>query len=177
MELRPSIVWSELLTGRKLVTKAHQRNEYPNGFILKHTCLQSDWRSPCDHETRASLTLPYLNGLSESIHRVLVPLHTIQVTSYPFRTLRQELVAQKDPVPANWKEWCAGSCVPNAPTPTYIGQMVRSLDHCLQEHRQALKNRDLAASSLAEHVFSCNHRVALSKVMVIDTHSLARLVA
>ena len=87
----------------------------------------------------------------------------IQVTFHPFTTLRQELVHSKDPVPANDK--CIVSraeCVS-----TYIGQMGRSLDHHLWEHHQALQNRDLGTSALAEHVFS-NYQVGLSKAMVID---------
>ena len=52
-----------------------------------------------------------------------------------------------------------------------IGQTRRSLDHRLREHRRALKNGDLGSSALAEHVFSANHQVDLSKAMVIDTHN------
>ena len=40
----------------------------------------------------------------------------------------------------------------------------------LQEHRRALKNGDVAASAIAKHVFSCNHKVDLSKASVIDAH-------
>ena len=43
--------------------------------------------------------------------------------------------------------------------------------HHLYEHRRALKNGDLGSSALAEHVFSANHQVDLSKAMVIDTHN------
>ena len=51
-----------------------------------------------------------------------------------------------------------------------IGQTGRSLDHRLCEHCRALKNRDVAASAIAEHVFSANHQVDLSKATVIDAH-------
>lgn len=154
----------------KHVTQALQRNGYPKGFIHRHTCPQPDRRDPCDRETRVSLTLPYLNGLSESIRRVLAPL-AIQVTFRPFRTLRQELVHPKDPVPANRRKGVVYS-IPCAECPrAYIGQTGRSLGHRLQEHRRALKNGDLAASALAEHVFSCDHQVDLSKAVVIDTHT------
>ena len=62
--------------------------------------------------------------------------------------------------------------IPCAECPrTYIGQTGRSLDHRLREHRRALKNGDLGSSALAEHVFSTNHQVDLSKAMVIDTHN------
>ena len=62
--------------------------------------------------------------------------------------------------------------IPCAECPcTYIDQTGRSLDHRLCEHRRALKDRDLGSSALAEHVFSSNHRVNLSKTMVINTHN------
>ena len=116
------------------------------------------------------MTLPYISGLSESICRVLAPL-AIQVTFRPYRTLRQELVHPKDPVPANCRKGLVYS-IPCAECPhTKIGQAGRSLDHRLCEHRWALKNGDLGSSALAEHVFSSNHRVDLSKGMVIDTHN------
>ena len=54
---------------------------------------------------------------------------------------------------------------------TYIGPTGRSLDHRLCEHHRALTNGDLGSSALAELVFSSNHRVDLSKAMVIDTHN------
>ena len=110
------------------------------------------------------------SGLSESIRRVLAPL-AIQVTYRPFKSLRQELVHPMDPVPANYRKGVVYS-IPCAECPrTYIGQTGRSLDHRLQEHRRARKNGDLGSSALAEHVFSSNHQVDLSKAMVIDTHN------
>ena len=76
------------------------------------------------------------------------------------------------------REWCAEFHVLNVSAPIYIGEMGRSLDHHFQEHRWALKNGNLAASVLAEHVFLSNHQVDLFKAMVIDppspqTHRLA----
>ena len=154
----------------KLVSQALQGNGYPKGFIHKHTCPQPDQRTPRDQVARGSVTLPYISGLSESIRRVLAPL-AIQVTFRPYRTLRQELVHPKDPVPANRRKGVVYS-IPCAECPrTYIGQTGRSLDHRLREHRRALKNGDVGSSALAEHVFSANHQVDLSKAMVIDAHN------
>ena len=84
-------------------------------------------------------------------------------------TLRQELVHPKDPVPINCRKGLVYS-FPCAECPhAYIGQTGRSLDHRLQEHRRALKNGDVAASAIAEHI-SCNHKVDLSKASVIDAY-------
>ena len=72
----------------KHVAETLKRNGYSTrkGFIHKHTCLQPNYMSLYDHETSASLTLSYFNGLSESICRVLAPL-AIQVTFRLFRIL------------------------------------------------------------------------------------------
>ena len=153
----------------KLVSQALQGNGYPKGIIHKHSCPQPDRRTPRDQVTRGSVTLPYISGLSKSIHRFLAPL-AVQVTFRPFRTLRQELVHPKDPVPANSRKGVVHS-IPCAECPhTYIGQKRRSLDHRFREHR-ALKNGDLGSSTFAEHVFSSNHQVDLLKAMVIDMHN------
>ena len=154
----------------KLVSQALQGNGYLKGFIHKHTCSQPDQWTPRDQVARGSVTLPYTSGLSESIRRVFPPL-AIQVTFRPFRTLRQELVHPKDPVPANHRKGVMYS-IPCAECPrTYIGQMGRSLDHSFHEQCQALKHGDLGSSALAAHVFSSNHRVDLSKAMVINTYN------
>ena len=134
-----------------------------------HTCLQPDRMFLCDCETSASLTLPYFNGLSESIHTVLAPL-AIQVTFCPFRTLRQELVHPKDPALANRKKGVVYSIPCAQYLRIYIRQMGRSLDDRLRDHHRALKS-DLAASTLAEHMFSCDHQVHLSEATVIDAHT------
>ena len=154
----------------KHVTQALQRNGYPKSFIQKHTCPQPDRGSPCDRDVRASLTLPYFGGLSESIRRVLAL--AFQVSFRPFRTLRQELVHPKDPVPANQRKGVVYS-IPCAQCPrTY--SMSAKQDVRLRAHRRALKNGDLAASALVEHVFLCDHQVDLSKATVIDVHPQTR---
>ena len=56
----------------------------------------------------------------------------------------------------------------------YIGQTGRSLEHRIAEHRRALRNGDVAASALAEYVFTAGYKIDLSKVTVIDTHPHAQ---
>ena len=73
------------------------------------------------------------------------PPLAILSTFHPFRTLRQELVHPKDPVPANHRKGVVYSIPCAECPPTYIGQTGRSLDHRLREHRRALKNGDLGS--------------------------------
>ena len=116
------------------------------------------------------MTLTYLSGLSESLRRVLSPL-AIQVTFRPFRTLRQELVHPKNPVPINCRKGVVYSIPCAECARAYIGQTRRSLDHQFQEHCCALKNGDVAALAIAKHTFSYNHKLDLSKASVIDAHT------
>ena len=52
----------------------------------------------------------------------------------------------------------------------YIGQTGRSLKQCVSEHCRALKNGDVQASTLAEHVFKTGHAVDLRQSEVLDHH-------
>ena len=56
----------------------------------------------------------------------------------------------------------------NAPAPTLAKQVGPWT--IVFVNTEALKNGDLGSFALAEHVFSANHQVDLSKAMVIDTH-------
>ena len=89
----------------KHVTEALQRNGYPISFIRRHTVPTKSSQVPDSSRWRASLTLPYLGGLLESLHRVLSPL-AIQVTIRPFRTLQQELVHPQGPGSNQPQEGC-----------------------------------------------------------------------
>jgi len=144
------------------VVDALKQNGYPLRFIQKH--------SRCSNRPRTSLTLPYISGLSETIRRILGPLD-IRVAFRPHSTLRRQLVHPKDPVPM---DQCTGVVVYQIPCSecpkVYVGQSGRTLKHRLSEHRRALQKGDVAASALAEHVWSTGHQVNLSKAEVIDSH-------
>ena len=64
------------------MVEALQRSGFPKGFIQKQTCLRADRASLQDSETRATLTFPYISGLSESTRRILSPL-SIQILFHP----------------------------------------------------------------------------------------------
>ena len=149
----------------KHVVEALQRNGYPKRFIQKQTCQCAHRASLQDSDTRATLTIPYISGLFESIRRILSPL-SIWVLFRPLKTLKQELVHSL----GVRKE---GSCLQHSlcwvPC-TNIGQTGRSLDMSLQEHRWALKKGDVTVSAVAEHVFEAGHQVDFSKTSVIDYH-------
>ena len=126
--------------------------------------VEDDWRPP-----RTSLTLPYISGLSETVRRILGPLH-VRVAFRPHSTLRRQLVHPKDHVPMDQRKSVVYQ-VPCSECPkVYVGQSSRTLKHRLSEHRWALQNGEVAASALAEHVWSTGHQVNLSKAEVINSH-------
>ena len=77
-----------------------KQNGYPLRFIQKHPRCSNRPRPVEEDQSppRISLTLPYINGLSETIRRILGPLD-IRVAFCPHSTLRCQLVGPKDTVP------------------------------------------------------------------------------
>ena len=58
----------------KRVTDALRGNDYPSGFIQKHTITSRRREGVEIERPKTTLTLPYTRGLSEAIRRVLTPL-------------------------------------------------------------------------------------------------------
>ena len=146
---------------------ALKQNGYPLRFIQKHSrCsnrprpVEGDQRPP-----RTSLTLPYISGLSETIRRILGPLDIRVAAFCPHSTLRRQLVSPKDQRTGVVYQIPCSEC-----PKVYVGQSGRTLKHRLSEHQRALQKGDVTASALAEHVWSTDHQVNLSKAEVIDSH-------
>ena len=115
------------------VQQSLQKKGYPVAFITRHSLPQPVSRSE-EQTARASVTIPYIHVLSQSIRRVLGPF-AIKVTFWPFRTLKlQELVHLKDPVLEKQKKGVVYSTPCGECPRTYIGQTGRTLDHHLAEH-------------------------------------------
>ena len=116
-----------------------------------HPCPQIT-TTPDDQAPRTTLTLPYISGVSESIRRVLRPLR-VRVVFRPHKTIRQQLVHPKNPVPPDNRKGVVYS-IPCGDCPkVYMGQTGRTLRHRMAEHLQVLRNGDVATSAVAEHVF------------------------
>ena len=144
----------ERVAEEKRIVDALKENGYPLNFIQRHSGnrtsrpVEDDQRPP-----RTSLTLPYIGGLSETIRTILGPLD-IKVAFRPHSTLRHQLVRPKDPVPMDQHTGVVYQISCSECPKVYVGQSGRTLKHRLTEHRRALRNGDVAASALAEHVWS-----------------------
>ena len=146
----------------KCVTDAPRGNDYPSGFIRKHTIPRRRREELENERPKTTLTLPYIRGLAEAIRRILDPLG-VKVVFRPLRTLRQMLVRPKDPVPVDERKGVVYSIPCVECSSVYIGQTGRCLKQRVKEHRRALKNGDVQASALAEHVLKTGHAVDLSQ--------------
>ena len=149
--------------GWQCVGSGHKGPHYSYLSIYIHR-QEVDVRRPT-----TTVTLPYIHGLSEALRRILTQLD-IKVVFHPLITLRHMLVHPKDPVPLDQQKGVVYSIPYNECPKVYIGQTGRTLRHRLAEHRQALKNVDVAASALAEHTLDTGHPLDLTKAEVLDHH-------
>ena len=81
-----------------------------------------------------TVSLPYINGLSKAVRRILTQLD-IKVVFHPLSTFRHMLIHPKDPVPLQQKKEVLYSILCNGCPKIYIGQTGRTLRHQLVEHR------------------------------------------
>ena len=89
-------------------------NPNPVAFVQRLRLPQTDRARDERQTARTSVTIPYIHGLSQSIHRVLSHLD-IRVAFCPFQTLRQELVPPRT-LFQNYgeREWSTPSLVTSA---------------------------------------------------------------
>ena len=121
----------------KKIVDALQQNGYPSSFVHLYSC-PSRRKERDDQRPRTTLTLPYINGVSEAVRWILAPLD-IQVVFRPLSTLWHMLVHPKNLVPME-EQKSVVYCVPcNGCPKKYIGQTGCSLKHWLAEHGCVLK--------------------------------------
>ena len=112
-------------------------NEYPHCLIRRHKTVLSRGSGRSEEKPIASVTLPYVQGMSEHLRRVLSNLD-IRVTFRPHFTLRQLLVKPKDPVPPDRRKGVVYKVSCKDCSYSYIGQTGRSLSDCMKEHKRAV---------------------------------------
>ena len=157
-------------TEKKHVSKALESNGYPKTLIHQH------WRPPptltpppSPDMPKATITLPYVRHLAESIRRILVPLN-VRVCFRPHRTLKQSLVRLKDHTPPEKKAGVVYRIPCGTCGRAYIGQTGRTLDQRLKEHKRALTSGNPAHSAVAEHAMEEMHVINWGEAQVVDSH-------
>ena len=147
---------------RKLKT-----NGYPQRFIRKQ---QGDKKTSKPDEPRkepkASITLPYVQGLFEPIRKLEEA--DIRVRFKPNMTLRKLLVKPKDPVPVERRTGILYQIPCSDCSQTYVGQSGRTIVDRIKEHQLVVKNGDTNTSVVAEHAWKHQHRMDWSAAEVLD---------
>ena len=155
------------------VAKALQNNGYPRRLVVRNWHPPHSQRPEQQDTPTATVTLPYIRHLSETIRRILAPLG-IRTCFRPHRTLRQTLVRLKDRTPLQQRAGVVyripcGSC-----SKVYIGQTGRTLEHRLKEHKRALTSGNTAQSAVAEHAVDHVHEIDWNEAEVVDSHPYYR---
>ena len=89
-------------------------------MIRRYSTL-SDPTSGPEHQPVTTVTLPYVQGVTEAIRRLLLGLD-IRVRFYPHSTLRLSLVRPKDPVPPDNRKGVVYRVPCMCCSQSYIGQ-------------------------------------------------------
>ena len=108
------------------IVDALKENCYPSRFIRKHSCPTRHRQEVNVRRPRTTVTLPYINGLSEAVRQILTQLD-IKVVFCPLGALRHMLVHPKDPVPLDQRKGVIYSTPCNRCPKAYIGQTGQTL--------------------------------------------------
>ena len=107
----------------------------------------------------ARVTLPYIQGVSEAIRRVLKDLD-ITTSFRPMTSLRKVLSHPKDPLPPSTRSGVIYQIPCRDCDKSYIGQTGRTLLQRIKEHQRAVKTMNTDNSALAEHAWNEHHHIA-----------------
>ena len=141
-----------------------RKNKYPQDVLERFSKPRLKVTSETDY--KATVTLPYVRGVSEAIKRILSDLN-VRVFFRPHTTLRSLLVHPKDPVPAGQKANVVYR-IPCLSCPnSYVGQTARPLDVRVGEHKAAVKKCETASSAVAEHIWVKGHQMDWSATSIL----------
>ena len=107
-----------------------------------------------------------MGGLSEKLCRIYKK-HNITLCSKPGHTLRQALVAPKDPVDKLDKCGVVYNIDCGGCSKCYIGETGRPLKTRLKEHVKSVKEGD-CKSALSQHNLDTGHKVDFDSIKVIQ---------
>ena len=150
------------------ITSALRDNGYPLPLVQNFSKI-SDEQQQEKQQPDATVVIPYIRNLSESIRRILATVN-VRTCFRPYVTLRKALVHPKTRIPDHQKTGViykipCGSC-----DKVYIGQTGRTLEHRVKEHRRALTLADtfFNTSAVAEHAMNHSHEILWAQAKVVD---------
>lgn len=121
-------------------------------------------------KAKTCVVIPYTRGMSERLSRVYKK-HGISMFSKPGYTLRQALVAPKDPLTKDEKCGVVYSLKCETCDSEYVGETIRPLSTRMKEHRDSVAKRN-TKSALGEHIINNpGHNINFEDTKVIDSEN------
>ncbi len=140
----------------------------PRGHVQRENLTpevpSEDQRTNQDSEPRWT-TLPYINGISETLARHLRS-HNIKVKHKPMATLRTALVKAKDTIPLEAKAGVIYQFPCKGCTAKYVGETSKALKTRMKQHKAAIRNRYMSYLTTV-HSLDTGHQLAFDEAQII----------
>ena len=143
-----------------------------NGYPIKHalpppknTKIISN--TGTQNRPTSYTTLPYIQGVSEKIKRVLSTDVGIKVSFKPYKTLKHFLPNPKDKIPVNQKTGLVYQIPCLNCNKVYIGETKRTLHTRKKEHCTAIRKNQPNKSALCEHAMDNDHLIDWNNAKVL----------
>ena len=151
---------------KKHLRRVLNTNGYPNRFINRSTAPHSQRHSEESKTPAATISIPFVSGISEDIRRVCGK-YDVRVSFRAGKTLRSVLTRVKDPLPLE-KQSMVVYQVPCSCGLVYIGKTIRRLETRLKEHKDACSKGQTEKSAIAEHAWEHGHAIKWDDTLVLD---------
>ena len=119
-----------------------------------------------DDECNGYATLPYVQGVTERVKRVLGD-YGIKTAVKPLCTLRQSLSKPKDTIPLNKRTGVVYQIPCGECEAVYIGETRRSLGTRTREHMANVRLAKTQSSALAEHATKEGHSISWDNAKIL----------
>ena len=117
----------------------------------------SNSTSKTNEDKKVIAAIPYVEGKSERIARILRP-YNILVAHKPLTTLRDVLTKVKDPSPKNSRVAAIYKIACSECPASYVGKSGRTLRCRVKEHKRCIANKD-TSNRIAVHHMTTNHQM------------------
>ena len=154
----------------KHIEKVLKKNKYPNTFIkrthrkIQRQATRQGNRQPEGRETQNTVVIPYIQGISEHIIRLVKPY--AKAHTKPATNLRHILSKPKDKREKHQNKGVVYRYTCQCGK-LYIGETCRTIKTRQQEHMRAITNADYNHSGLSKHVLETGHTISWEGVEIL----------
>ena len=142
-------------------------NDYPIGFLRKCRALKPREKKEEAEKPISTTIIPYIEGLSEEIRRILNG-YNIRTVFRTVDTLGRIFTSVKDPIPPEERTGVIYKikCICGD---FYVGETGRNLTTRLKEHKAACRLAAFDRSAVAKHAWQEGHEIEWNDVEILDT--------